>query len=111
MKKKQPEHAEEITETFEKEAVVKNVEEFNIDDLLTDNVLNQQASLFIIGGYETTAANLSVIAYYLATNQDVQAKAREEVELDPILSMTCLIPSINFEGYKKIGRGWLCQRR
>ncbi|KAI8147944.1 cytochrome P450 [Fennellomyces sp. T-0311] len=46
---------------------------------LTDEELLSNTCIYFAGGHDTTASALLFAAYYLAVNQDIQKKAREEV--------------------------------
>jgi len=50
-----------------------------IENGLADNVIRDNTSLFFVAGHETTSSNLSWIGAILATNPEVQEKARNEV--------------------------------
>ncbi|KAI8144465.1 cytochrome P450 [Fennellomyces sp. T-0311] len=47
--------------------------------MMTDEELKSNLCIFFTAGHETTTNALSYAAYYLATNPDIQRKAREEV--------------------------------
>ncbi|GAV06315.1 hypothetical protein RvY_16329 [Ramazzottius varieornatus] len=47
--------------------------------LTLDEVL-AQSIIFFIGGFETTAATLTFMAYHLATHPDIQERLRKEIE-------------------------------
>ena len=66
-----------FNDQFEKDAQIQNV---NLKDHHLDNdAIVGTSGMFISAGFDNSSATLSLIAYHLATNQDVQAKAREEV--------------------------------
>ncbi|KAI9292164.1 cytochrome P450 [Neoconidiobolus thromboides FSU 785] len=48
-------------------------------DGLTDEEIINDVIIFFIAGHDTTAHTISTILYYLAKNQDVQAKLRNEI--------------------------------
>ena len=46
---------------------------------LTDLLLTAQATVFFIGGFETSSSTMAHALYELAQNQEVQDKLREEI--------------------------------
>ena len=47
---------------------------------LTDREILAQAILFLAAGYETTASNLTLVAYNLANHPEYQDKLCEEID-------------------------------
>ncbi|XP_068743044.1 cytochrome P450 3A8-like isoform X2 [Montipora capricornis] len=47
---------------------------------LTDAEVLAQSVVFLIAGYETSSTTLGFVAYFLATNPDVQAKLQKEID-------------------------------
>ena len=68
----------EETGQFEKDAAL-NVK-VNKAEMMTDEGVRQCALLFFLGGFDTTSSTLSMVAYYLATHQDVQERVRDEID-------------------------------
>merc|ERR550519_2699126 len=50
------------------------------DNLITEDEIVAHEFIFILAGYETTAAALLFTSYLLATNPEVQAKLQEEID-------------------------------
>lgn len=77
-------------------------EQFNGDDVskLTDEEIIGQCLVFLLAGYETSSNTLGYITYYLALNQEVQDKLREEitsaVKTNPDSSLYDLAHSIEY---------------
>ena len=67
-----------ITDQFEKDAELKNLD-VKIQDIMTDDAVLQSTILFLIGGFDTTSSALSIMAYHLATKPHIQELVREEV--------------------------------
>ncbi len=64
-------------EQFETDAKLSGVTKAAVID---EDTVTQSAVLFLIAGIDTTAHTLSIVAYYLAINPDVQEMARKEAD-------------------------------
>lgn len=71
---------EDDAETDQFEADAKMNVECDPKKLMDDDAIVQSSILFLVAGFDTTANTLSLVAYHLATNPQVQAKARDEVD-------------------------------
>ena len=47
---------------------------------LSDSEMLAQSVIFLIAGYETRSNTLGFVAYFLATNPDVQEKLQKEID-------------------------------
>ncbi|KAF5285079.1 hypothetical protein FQA39_LY16768 [Lamprigera yunnana] len=64
----------------DKVGFVKNFND-NRAQTLTDTDVAAQCFIFFLGGYETTSSLISFFLYELAVHQDIQRKAREEIQM------------------------------
>ncbi len=67
----------EEDEQFEADAKLSGITK---EAVIDEETITQSAVLFLAAGFDTTAYTLSIVSYYLATNPEVQEKARQEVD-------------------------------
>jgi len=70
----------DLANNYGQEVAGQNVYKSTVTKNLSMDELVAQCVIFFIAGYDTTASTLSFATYFLALNEDVQEKARQEIK-------------------------------